>query len=1092
MNSLFKTSSKSIFYLFILFISYSYGQKDYTLTYDADSIIKKGIRLHDDKKYEEAILQYNRISKLDPKYYTAMYEKIMSTLALEKKDEAKNLYKELIESKSIQNEPMLFTTYGSLLSDEKEYDESEKIFKQGEKYLSNNSNFLFNFAILYYRKKEIQKCIDYLEKTILINPNYSSAHYFLGVIALDEGRITEGTLALTGYLIANPTGKYAKDAIFRLDKKFGENFLEKGKSSFSKSGDNFEEIETILRNQLPLKKAYKVKSDFDDVIIRQIQAVAEYAVTHKMENGFFETTYMPWLKDIVEKNQFENFSYSILIGLEEELGKKITSKKKKITDFFDNYIGVEFWNIYAKRKMEHFGKEEDVVIFMQNSLPYYLGPIVDKKKHGKFKVLNEVGNVTGILEFKDDELDGEQKYFNDKGILIETKFYKLGKLDGVKTTYFSNGSLETVENYKEGVLEGLSTSYHINGGKDCEINFSKGERNGTLNCYYIDGTKKNEIYFKDGKLDGDYIQYDENGQIKNKGKYKNNEAEGAVDSFYGPNLIKSHVDYVNGKRNGNYKRYFSNAAIEEIEEYKDGILTSNKDYYANGKLSSETKVDSKGNTESITYYNSSEEKYYEERYKSNEFKYALQYDKNNPKPIEISLSKKPFFVKSNTGKVLISGAYEKGKKTGEWNYFYSNEILKSKENFTNGNQNGIAYYYERSGLIDHITNYKKDTINGLYERYNNGKLSKELYYTKDVAKGPYKTYYNDGKIETEGFYENDEVHGTELIYWQNGKLQSKNEYNNGVHLSAEFYNEKGEKETTLNFKDKNGIVAFKKFNNSLNVSFEMKNGTLNGKYTITDKINTPVFEGEFKNGLKHNLTKNYNPYGTIEFQANYYCGKINGLAKYYDLIGNLRLEEEYIYGKGYGRKTRYYPFNQSKFFEYNEIDDLTEGEYKFFNSKGETILILGYDNNVLKHYIKKNKTGELKDKIDIQNETVSITSNYPNEKVAIKINFVKGNKEGEFIINNPDGKPTCIATYKNDLLNGTRIYYYENGNVYCKNDFIDGDYEGVQEYFTNDNKIIIRANYKNDELHGDFLIYKNGILNITKHFDSDELVQIKN
>ena len=45
-----------------------------------------------------------------------------------------------------------------------------------------------------------------------------------------------------------------------------ENFLEKNKLIFSKSGDNFEDIEVILRNQLSLKSAFKVKSDIDDVI----------------------------------------------------------------------------------------------------------------------------------------------------------------------------------------------------------------------------------------------------------------------------------------------------------------------------------------------------------------------------------------------------------------------------------------------------------------------------------------------------------------------------------------------------------------------------------------------------------------------------------------------------------------------------------------------------------------------------------------------------------------------------------------------------------------------------------------------------------
>ncbi len=70
----------------------------------------------------------------------------------------------------------------------------------------------------------------------------------------------------------------------------------KTKNVFSKSGDNFEDIEVILRNQLPLKSAYKVKSEIDDVIIRQIQAVAEYAMEHKMGTVFLKPPTFPGSK----------------------------------------------------------------------------------------------------------------------------------------------------------------------------------------------------------------------------------------------------------------------------------------------------------------------------------------------------------------------------------------------------------------------------------------------------------------------------------------------------------------------------------------------------------------------------------------------------------------------------------------------------------------------------------------------------------------------------------------------------------------------------------------------------------------------------
>jgi antitoxin component YwqK of YwqJK toxin-antitoxin module len=142
------------------------------------------------------------------------------------------------------------------------------------------------------------------------------------------------------------------------------------------------------------------------------------------------------------------------------------------------------------------------------------------------------------------------------------------------------------------------------------------------------------------------------------------------------------------------------------------------------------------------------------------------------------------------------------------------------------------------------------------------------------------------------------------------------------------------------------------------------------------------------------------------------------------------------------------------------------------------------------YYIKKSKTGELNEKVMIVNETGTLTSNYPNGKVALQITFNKGNKEGAFFINNDQGKPEYKAFYKDDVVHNDRIEYYANGNIYLKEHFVSNDYEGLQEYFKEDGILWIKAEYKNDELHGKTQIFTNGVLTLTKKYDSDYLVDV--
>jgi uncharacterized protein len=1080
---------KILLFLFIGFFSKSYSQIDYSFVYNNDLILKNGVALYEAQKYDDAIKEFDKISKIDPKFLNAQYEKAMALSALEKKEELKTLFEELYHNKRMPEFPTLYTLYGNYLSDQKEYDSSEKIFKEGEKYLPNSSVLLYNFALLYVRKEESQKAVDILERIITNNPNHASSHYLLGAIALDNGKIAEATLAMMSYLIIAPRGRYAEKAILNLNAKYGENYLGKNKLIFSKSGDNFEEIEVILRNQLPLKSAFKVKSEIDDVIIRQVQAMAEYALEHKMGDGFFETMYIPWIKDMMEKQRFEGYSYYILQSFEEKLGNKLTSKKKLITDFNDNYLLGDFWNSFGKRKLDLFGTQQEVIVSIKNQVPYLIGAQINGKNEGKCKYLNEDGNLAGELNFKNNELNGMQKYYDEKGNLTEVKSFKNGKVDGTRTAYYSNGAISVIENYKEDKLNGLGTSYYVNGGKQCEVNFIDGERDGKLTCIYPNGSPKSESNYIKGKLNGPNLLYNEVGDLTESYNCANDLIDGKYVEYYDGKTVKSEAVYANGKIQGSFKSYYSNTALEKENSYENGKIKKSVNYFLNGKKASESSYDDKEELESYSYFDSSGNEYFEEKYKSGALKSALQFTKTNPKPVEISLSSKPFVMKDFDGNELAAGNFEKGKKSGEWNHHFASGIKRLQEIYNQGNQNGLSYDYQKNGLINSIKNFTNDTINGLYEVYENEKLDRNYSYEKGKQNGPYKTFYPDGSLKSEGFLINGNTNFEKVSFWQNGTILKKEEYIDDVLSSIKTYNLKGEKENEINYKNQKGKIT-ESYNNALTqINSELVNGILNGKIIVKDKFNNLITETEFVNGARNNSYKNYSPLGTIFRESTYYAGNLNGVDKIYDLVGNLRYTCENTFGDENGKLTRFY-HNKVKMQECNQLNGLIEGDHFYYNQKGEPLLIIGYQENRIKYYIRKSKTGELNEKVEINGETAEISSSYPNGKLAINLTFVKGNLEGKYSIYNELGKPEFEVNYTKGLLNGERVEYYGNGNLYKKERFKDNCNEGLQEFFKEDGKPWLTATYKNDDLHGNVLIYSEGKLILTKKYDSDELVEI--
>ncbi|MFL9832343.1 hypothetical protein ABS764_15935 [Flavobacterium sp. ST-87] len=1079
------------FFLIVLInvIAKTYSQNNFSDIYNNDSIIKKGINLYDLEKFDDAIVEYNKINPTDPKYLIAQYEKALCLNALNKKDEFKSFLENLYLTKQMQKSPQLYTLYGIFLSDNKEYELSEKIFNEGKQYLSNSASFLYNFAILYIRKEETQKSIDLLKQVITINPNYSSAHYLLGLIAFENGKITEGTLALMSYLILSPNGKFAEKAVLQLNAKYGENYLVKNNFIFSKNGDNFEEIETILRNQLPLNKAYKIKSEIDDVIIRQVQAVSEYTLEHKMGDGFFETTYIPWIKEMVEKNYFEGFSYYMLLSYQDKLEKELNKQKKKITYFEENFYSKDFWYFFAKRKKDLFGKEEEVITFLKDNEPYLVGKVINGKYEGKYKYLNKNGLLIGELNFVNNELDGLQKYYNNEGQLTEEKTFKNGKLNGTRTTYYQNGGVSIIENYQDGILEGISTSFYPNGSKSCEVNFTNGERNGKYVCLFENGKLKSEISYLNGKLNGAFKTFNELGNLTAIENYENDILDGEYLEYYNDKTIKSEAIYNKGKIKDFYKSYYANSLLEKELNYIDGKLKNLTNYYSNGKKSSQAFYNDKEQLENYNYYDIEGNLYYTEKFKSGEINSGTQYSLNTPKPIETNLLNNKFDMADYNGTKMVSGNYSNGKKNDLWLYYYPSGTKRLEENYTNSVLNGISKTINRNGSVNSIKNFTNDKINGKYEVYENGKLTSTHYYTDDIKHGPYQTNHPDGTLNEEGYYIDGNLNYDYKSYWQNGNIYKHSIYIDGIATNTKIHNEKGELENEFDYKNKTGIFTTNLFHGTITRSFQLANGIFNGTYTEKDKLGNTIVDANYINGLLHGNYKYYGPLGTIKYESNYFLGYTNGTSKNYDLYGNLRSEYTSTHGVENGKITHYY-HNKSKLSEYNKINDSKEGDYSYYNQKGELLLTIIYQNDSPVYYIARNKNNDPLSKTIINKENANITAYYPNGKIAMQMNLVNGETDGKFIINNAEGKTEYQCNYYNSLINGERIEYYSNGNIYRKEHFLNNNYDGIQEFFEENGRLKISAEYKNDELNGKTLIYTNGKLNSTKKYDSNELLEI--
>jgi len=1067
----------------------AFTQKDYTFVYNTDSIIQRGIALHDNGNYADAVKEYDKIVKLDPKYATAQYEKALTLAQMDKPEEEKTVLEALYRDGFFPENPDLYVLYGSYLSDAKSYVESEKIFLEGGKGTPRFGRLLYNQALLYVRMDKQQEAVDILERLIEQNPLYASPHYLLGVLALENGRPTEATMALLTYLMIAPTGSNAVKAIGFLDKKYSDNFLEKGKVVFSKTGDNFSEIETILQNGLPLRSAYKVKSDIDDNITRQVQAVCEFIASQPAGDGFFERMYGPWIKKAYDTKQFEPMSYYMLLSLEEQLGKQLKSQEKKILNFAQKNLVDDLVPLMSTYTTDFYGSKQEVRYVYQNGNLLFMGTVSNGKLNGKVMAFNAFGNKTGDLHFKDGDFDGLQRYYDEKGRLTTEKNMKDGKADGKWTNYYENGDISLTQDMKDDKRHGTLTSYLPTGGKQCEGTFADGEREGLMTCYYADGAVESKANYKKGLREGAFIAYNEVGDIKIATSFVADEYDGPYVSYYDGKTVSSEAMYAKGKIQGELKSYFENGKVKAVTTYANGQPTKTESYEPNGVLSETTLFNDKGETQVVTYHDDHGERYFDHNFRSDDLKAGLQYIRNNPKPVPVSLSKKPFLVKDLDGHILTKGEYEKGKRTKIWEYTDLFGNLVSKIPYKEGEIDGVLYFYNEDGSLASIEARDKGEVTGIDDGYNYGILSSTEHYEAGKTNGPATFYSPDGTITRERFDEAGETL-RDVEYWSNGKIRENDYLIEDAVYKRDIFNLAGDKVKTIDFRKLNGPFSYRYGDKSEGYDIMFTNGVFNGPFKTTDPAGGNILETQFHNGNLHGTHIRRGPTGKPINEYQYYNGMLNGEIKMYDLVGNLRTVHHYTFGKAYGKVERYY-INKVKAFDYTEFDGKQTGEITYYNQKGEPVLKVYDTNDHPEYYIRFGKSGQLDDKVVIKDGTADIVSVYPNGKTAASFRMVRGMIDGKYAIYNADGKPAIEADYKMGLYEGKRIEYYGNGQPARVERFVKGDYEGAMENYTEDGKLLIKANYHNDSLHGDVIIYTNGSVSKTKKYDSGILVDVK-
>lgn len=1058
---------------------------------DSRAIIKNGVALHQEKKYKAAVAEYLKIPASDTNYTSALHELILSYYTDSNYVEAEK-YSHIGLTMFPQESAKWYGFLANIYDDTKRSDLALNTYDSILAQNPNNYLVWFNKGITLYRQEKFDAAAADFKRCVIINPYYSSAHYYLGRIAMLKGNFVPAMLSFATNLTIAPDTRYKLNIIDNLKTITEVNTTANELLQKYKAGkeDNFDEVHDILISKIALNKSYKLKADLEDQIVRQLQVVIEKIEYNANDKGFWMQYYVPMFKKIWEGGQFEPLVFTMFSDIDIKRVKDYNNKEKKkvvqlITTaaLYLNEIRESQELMLAKREglnnryyvkdsyvngKGNYAKNSKGELEVTGPWEFYYESGYKKSKgsfgekgvrKGDWNFYYADGTLSETTKYVDDKAHGRSEGYSDNGLMYRKVNYINDEKDGEETNYFYSGQLASIINYKSGKKNGVAKYYNNKGYLRTVTNYVNDEQDGIETIYYDNGKVESAVNYTKDIANGEYKEFYDNGDLKVKGMITDGKKTGPWNHYHLGNKTELQETYIKGELDGESISYYENGKLANKKIYRKGELEGKQESYDDdGIVFSET-IFEKGRLRDIKFFDK----------KGNVISNTTSRKGN------ATIS---FY--NPDGTLNSEGYYTKdGQAEGDFNYYFKNGGISAKATYKKGYTDGKKIVYYPNRKVKQEGSYTMDKADGYFvDYYINGQVSREGWYVGGDQQGTFISYNLLGKVTEKQYFLHDKVDGVSEYFNADGSLSNKQYYKNGWFYKIEQFDSTGKILSTSKLNKGEGKVKFIYHNGKPYFESNYKYYELNGPYTVMNGDGSKRSLSFYKNGERDSTYTAWHPNGKLQLEGHYKKGLKTGNWKYYSVDGKLTEVEPYTDGKVEGKNIQYNEDGSTR-AEYNFSKGNMNGEVKHFGDNGQLSHILYYKHDEIIGYSYEDKTGKLLPMIPIKKGTGTIECFYRNGQKSARMSFNENSFDGELNLYYSTGKPKLQMSYVNGWYNGNYKSYYPSGKIKKDNNYYFGNDHGTFKYFNEDGSLISESNYFMDDPHGETKYYTNGKLSAT-------------
>ena len=1082
---------KISFISILIFSSFSVLQAQKSLDnplIDSKEIITKASALQEDGKYKQAVETYLKVPASDTNYSDVLYY-----LALSYYNDSNYIAAEKNALTGLSLFPERNTEWNMLLADV--YDETKRtdlalktydiiLAQKPYDYLS-----YFNKGITLMRMNKMDEATANFQHCIMLNPYYAAAHHFLGRLQLLKGNMVQAMMSFATNLLVAPGNKYHNSSVTYLSGIAEVNTSTEENLKKYKPGkeDDFEMVQDIIASKIALDKKYKLKSNLEDQVVRQLQVMMEKLEFNASDKGFWMQYYVSLFTSLWQKNQFEPATFYMFSELNIKKVKDYNTKEKKIIEITTSHVVtylnsiretqelflskraipaisyyIQDYRITGKGKYVKNAKNEDIVtgpweFYHSNGRIRSTGIFnEDGQRTGEWRYYYQNGILKEISQYENDKAKGNTQIWYDNGLYYKKLHYQADEKDGEETTWFFNGLLKTVINYKTGKKEGIARYYTSAGFLRTVTLYSNDLQEGDETIYHKNGSIESVVTYKNNEATGAYKEYFDNSKLRMEGNYTAGKKAGTWKTFYKDGIPEYMENYVNGELDGQYTSWYGNGKIESKRAYRKGDIDGKKENFdEDGLLSVET-IFEKGRLRDIKFFDKTGQ--------------VISNTTSRKGSAEI-LFYAPDGSKSSVGFYSKEGLLE-----GKGTTYYKNGTIDQEANYKNGLLEGNRKLYYENGHLKQEGNFTGNEADGYFvDYYNNGAVSEEGWYVAGDRQGTLISRDLLGQITSKTYYLNGDIHGVSEFYYATGKLDYKLYYDIGWFNKMEQFDSTGKLMTVSQLTKGEGQMKFTHFNAKPYVDNNYKNYKLNGPYIVSNGDGSKASYGYYKNGEQDSSFTSWHPNGKTLAEGKFKNNRKIGNWKYYYYDGTLSNEEVYEDGKLTGKNIQY---NEDggidKELNYNNGE--LDGLLKMYAGKNQLSIQYYYTKGILKAYSYEDKNGKLLPQIPIIKGSGKVLAYFKNGIKSVEMEFKEYLVDGPRTLYFNNGKIYVAGQRLNGNEEGIKKIYYPDGKLMKEEFYIEGKVHGLVKFYNETGTLLYEQNYYLGSLHGRSSYYVAGKL----------------